>query len=75
MKTSDTILAAKALVTFFGNSQTATASALKVKQPTVNGWLSGKHHISAVVALRAERITNGHFQAMEISRELSALDQ
>lgn len=36
--------------------QTKAATALKVKQPTVNGWLSGKHGISPIVAMRAEKL-------------------
>lgn len=59
------------LVEYFGGNQTATAKALNVKQPTVNGWLSGKHGISAGAATRAEKVTNGEFKAVNLCAELS----
>lgn len=69
MKTKTAI---KNLVSLFGN-QTKTAEALRVKQPTVNGWLSGKHGMSAVVAIRAEKLTEGEFQAATLCPDLADL--
>lgn len=37
--------------------QVSTADALKVKQPTVSGWITGRHGMSPIVAMRAERLT------------------
>lgn len=48
--------AIKKLVDSLGGP-TKAAAALGVKQPTVSGWLSGKHGVSAIVAMRAERVT------------------
>ncbi|MNW21256.1 hypothetical protein D3C71_2220660 [compost metagenome] len=49
------------LVTFFGTQET-TAERLKVDQSTVSGWVRGKHGMSAVVAKRAEDLTQGKFK-------------
>lgn len=60
----------KNLVKHFG-SQDATATALNVKQGTVSGWVRGVHGCSAEVAMRAERITNGLFKAVDLRPSLS----
>lgn len=60
----------KNLVKHFG-SQDATAAALNVKQGTVSGWVRGVHGCSAEVAMRAERITNGLFKAVDLRPSLS----
>lgn len=60
----------KKLVKHFG-SQDATAAALNVKQGTVSGWVRGVHGCSAEVAMRAERITNGLFKAVDLRPSLS----
>lgn len=57
------------LVSHFG-SQVKAAEALGVKQGTVSGWVSGKHGMSAVTALRAERVTQGEFKATDLCPEL-----
>lgn len=57
------------LVTFFGG-QSKTASALGVSQPTVNGWLNGKHGVSAEIALKAERISEGQIKAVDLCHRL-----
>lgn len=55
----------KALVTYFGG-QARAASKLKVKQPTVSGWVTGKHGMSAKVAFRAQHLTEGKFKAADL---------
>ncbi|CAN7518824.1 Cro/CI family transcriptional regulator [Pseudomonas sp. LjRoot71] len=57
------------LVSRFG-SQVKAAEALGVKQGTVSGWVSGKHGMSAVTAIRAERVTKGEFKAEELCPDL-----
>ncbi|MCW1937549.1 helix-turn-helix domain-containing protein [Pseudomonas sp. MDMC_285] len=54
-------------------SQENTATALGVKQGTVSGWITGKHGMSAVTALRAERVTGGAFKAHELCPALLAV--
>jgi len=68
----DTINAIKKLVDDLGGQVTA-AAALGVKQPTVSNWINGKHGMSAIVALKAERLTGGTVQAVELCPELSDL--
>jgi len=71
MNLIDTPKVAKELVAHFGNSQAETARALNVQQPTVNGWLRGKHGISARPAIRAEIVTNGEFKASRLCGDLA----
>ena len=73
MRIINTKQKARELVDHFGGSQTNTAKALKVKQPTVYGWLAGKHGISAGAAIRAEMQTDGAFKAVELCADLTAL--
>ncbi len=58
------------LVDHFGG-QVKTAESLGVKQGTVSGWVSGRHGMSAVTALRAQAETNGVFLAIELCPALS----
>lgn len=58
------------LVDYFGGQQ-ATATALNVKQPSVSAWVSGKARMSAIVALRAERKTEGAFKAIDLCPQLN----
>lgn len=51
-------------------TQEATAVALGVKQGSVSGWVRGVHGCSVLVALRAERITNGVIKAKDLCPEL-----
>ena len=60
------------LVDFFG-SQSATADALGIRQPSVNAWLSGKAKMSARLAIKAEKITNGKFKAVDLCPDLKGL--
>ena len=59
----DTETAIRTLVESLGG-QVKTAQALGVKQPTVSGWLNGKHGVSAEVAIRAETLLNGEIKAV-----------
>ena len=60
------------LVDFFG-TQSATADALGIRQPSVNAWLSGKAKMSAKLALKAEKITDGKFKAVDLCPDLKDL--
>ena len=62
--------AVQALVTFFGN-QEKTAKALRVKQGSVSGWLTGRHGVSPIVALRAESITEGVIKSYDLCPALA----
>lgn len=53
------------LVRHFG-CQVKTAESLGVKQGTVSGWVSGRHGMSAVTAIRAENETGGLFKAVDL---------
>ncbi|WP_341522184.1 Cro/CI family transcriptional regulator [Pseudomonas sp. G.S.17] len=53
------------LVAHFG-SQTATAKALGVSQPTVSYWVSGHQKISPEKALRAQIESNGAVSASDL---------
>lgn len=53
------------LVDFFGG-QTETAHKLSVSQPSVNAWIKEKTKMSPLVALRAERVTEGAFKAQDL---------
>lgn len=61
------------LVSRFGG-QVKTADALGCKQPSVWAWLDGKTHMSAPLALKAERLTNGEFKAVDLCPALAALE-
>ena len=52
--------------------QTPAARALGVSAPTVNGWVSGKHGISPLVAMRAERVTGGKVAAVDLCPAIRA---
>lgn len=62
------------LVSFFG-SQTKTAQALSIKQPSVNAWLTGKSQMSEKIALRAECVTNGSFKAYQLCPTLKEFEK
>lgn len=51
-------------------TQQATAEALGVKQGSVSGWVRGLHGCSAVIAIRAEKRTNGKIKAEDLCPEL-----
>lgn len=60
----------QSLVDHFG-SQENTAEALLVRQPAVSGWVRGTKNMSALVALRAEKATDGKFKAKDLRPELN----
>lgn len=53
------------LISHFGN-QKKTAAALGVDQSAVSGWLRSKHGMSPLIAIRAEKITEGKFLKSEL---------
>ncbi|HCP03154.1 MAG: hypothetical protein CME86_00340 [Herbaspirillum sp.] len=55
--------------------QQKTASALGVDQSTVSGWVTGRHGMSALTALKAERITAGKFLAARLCPEIAELSE
>lgn len=61
------------LVAHFGG-QKKTAEALGCTQPSVWAWLQGKANMSAALALKAERLTNGEFKAVDLCPALAALE-
>lgn len=63
----------QSVVDFFG-SQEATATALKVKQPAVSGWVNGIKKMSEKTALRTEHVTQGRFKASDLCPSLKEFD-
>lgn len=61
------------LVAHFGGQQ-KTAEALGCTQPSVWAWLQGKANMSAPLALKAERLTNGDIKAIELCPALALLE-
>jgi len=61
------------LVAHFGGQQ-KTAVALGCTQPSVWAWLQGKVHMSAVLALKAEKLTDGKILASELCPALASLE-
>lgn len=61
------------LVTRFGGQQ-KTAEALGCTQPSVWAWLQGKANMSAPLALKAERLTNGEIKAVDLCPALASLE-
>lgn len=57
------------LVGHFG-SQELAAKALKVSQSNISGYIKGRWNMSEIVALRAERATNGAFKAIDLCPSL-----
>lgn len=61
------------LIDYFGG-QNATAKALKCTQPSVHAWVKGTAKMSAILAMRAEKITNGEFKAKDLCPELAEIE-
>lgn len=57
------------LVGHFGG-QTSTAKALHVSQANISGYVSGRWNMSELVAIRAEKATNGAFKATDLCPSL-----
>lgn len=64
----------KKVVDHFG-SQTLTAKALGLEQPSVNAWLKGKTKMSINSALIAERKTMGKFKAIDLSPDFKKINE
>lgn len=61
--------AIKKLVDHF-EDQVKTAKALGVSQSAVSQWITGASRMSALVALRAEKQTDGKFKAVDLCPEI-----
>lgn len=61
--------AIKKLVDHF-EDQVKTAKALGVSQSAVSQWITGASRMSALVALRAEKQTDGKFKAADLCPEI-----
>lgn len=61
--------AIKKLVDHF-EDQVKTAKALGVSQSAVSQWITGASRMSALVAIRAERKTDGKFKAVDLCPEI-----
>ncbi|OTG82378.1 hypothetical protein [Acinetobacter sp. ANC 4648] len=59
----------KDLVDHFGG-QVPAAKTLLVSQSNISGYLSGRWNMSALVAMRAEKATDGKFKAIELCPSL-----
>lgn len=62
------------LVEYFGG-QKATAKALSVSQSNISGYVSGRWNMSSMVAVRAEKTTNGKFKAIDLCPSLKDLQE
>jgi len=58
------------VINFFGG-QKGTKTKLGVSQPTVSGWLTGKHGMSAKIALKTQKLSDGKFKAADLCSELA----
>ena len=61
------------LINYFGG-QHATAKALQCTQPSVWAWTVGKTNMSATLAIKAEKLTNGEIKASDLCPALAELD-
>ncbi|NNP70830.1 MULTISPECIES: Cro/CI family transcriptional regulator [unclassified Acinetobacter] len=59
----------QSLVDHFGGQEN-TANALKVSQPSVSGWVRQNKNMSELVAIRAEKATDGKFKAVDLCPSL-----
>ena len=64
----------KRLVTYFGGQQ-KTAAALGCTQPSVWAWLQGNAHMSAFLAIKTEKLTDGEILSTELCPALASLEQ
>lgn len=60
------------LIAHFGG-QKNTAMAIGVEQPTISGYLNGRWKMPPIVAIRAEKATNGKFKAIELCPSLKEI--
>lgn len=64
----------KDLVKHFGG-QKLTAVALDVSQSNISGYVSGRWNMSELVAMRAEKATDGKFKASDLCPSLKEFQQ
>ncbi|MFW2042271.1 transcriptional regulator [Acinetobacter sp. ULE_I001] len=62
------------IVSHFG-SQSSTAKALGVSQPSVYSWVKGLTEMSEKVAIRAQKVTDGKFKASDLCPSLRELEE
>lgn len=62
------------LVKHFGG-QKLTAIALDVSQSNISGYVSGRWNMSELVAMRAEKATEGKFKASDLCPSLKEFQQ
>lgn len=62
------------IVSHFG-SQSSTAKALGVSQPSVYSWVKGLTEMSEKVAIRAQKVTEGKFKASDLCPSLRELEE
>ncbi|MFW2080671.1 Cro/CI family transcriptional regulator [Acinetobacter guillouiae] len=62
------------IVTHFG-SQSSTAKALGVSQPSVYSWVKGLTEMSEKVAIRTQKVTDGKFKASDLCPSLRELEE
>lgn len=62
------------LVKHFGG-QKLTAIALDVSQSNISGYVSGRWNMSELVAMRAEKATDGKFKASDLCPSLKEFQQ
>lgn len=62
------------IVSHFG-SQSSTAKALGVSQPSVYSWVKGLTEMSERVAIRTQKVTEGKFKAADLCPSLKELEE
>lgn len=62
------------LATLF-KTQQDMADNFGCSQPLVHKWLSGKQKMTAHFAMKAERLTNGKFKAIDLCPKLKELER
>lgn len=62
------------IVSHFG-SQSSTAKALGVSQPSVYSWVKGLTEMSEKVAIRTQKVTEGKFKAADLCPSLKELEE
>ncbi|WP_252510515.1 Cro/CI family transcriptional regulator [Acinetobacter baumannii] len=62
------------VVSHFG-SQSSTARALGVSQPSVFSWVKGLTEMSEKVAIRTQKVTDGKFKAADLCPSLRELEE
>lgn len=58
------------VIEHFGGTQKAAADAIGVAQPTVHAWVSGAKGVSALKAMKIEKLSGGKFKAESLCPDL-----